>query len=63
MLIGLKPVCDFFCDYKLQAKGENFKRQDLSVEDGREYTRYLMDRKTRYKDHPMNKEREGKLKL
>ena len=47
----------------LQAKGKNFKLQDLSVEDGREYIRTLMDRKTCYKDHPMHKERDGKLKI
>jgi site-specific recombinase XerD len=34
----------------------------LSVEDGRDYLRSLMERTTCYKDHPMHKERNGKLK-
>jgi hypothetical protein len=58
----LKTRLRFFNDYIENIYGPVFKVQDLSVEDGRDYLRSLMERTTRYKDHPMHKERNGKLK-
>lgn len=36
--------------------------QDLTVEDGREYVRSLMERNTRYQGHPMHKEKKANSK-
>jgi hypothetical protein len=33
---------------------QDIKLQDLTVEDGREYMRSLMERNKRYTDHPMH---------
>ena len=52
----------FFNNFIQDTFGDDFKLQDLTVDDGRDYIRSLMERETKYKDHPMHKERKGKLK-
>jgi site-specific recombinase XerD len=58
----LKTRLRFFNDFIEKTYGAGFKVQDLSVEDGRDYIRSLMERDTRYRDHPMHMEKKGKLK-
>ena len=53
----------FFNDFISETYGEDFKLQDLTVEDGRAYIGSLMERNTRYQDHPMHKRKRGKLKV
>jgi site-specific recombinase XerD len=53
----------FFNDFIKEAYGESFKLQDLTVEDGRSYIGSLMERDTRYQNHPMHKRQKGKLKV
>jgi integrase/recombinase XerD len=52
----------FFNSYIEETYGADFKVQDLTVEDGRDYLRSLMERNTLYQGHPMHKEKKGKLK-
>jgi integrase/recombinase XerD len=59
----LKTRLRFFHNFISEANGDNFKVQDLTVEDGRNYIHHLMERDKRYQDHPMHKEQEGKLKV
>jgi len=59
----LKTRLRFFNNYIGKIKGVNFQIQDLTVEDGRAYIRHLMERKTRYQDHPMHQEKDGKLQI
>lgn len=53
----------FFKDFIEQTYGEDFKLQDLTVEDGRAYLRSLMERNIRYQNHPMHQQQKGKLKI
>jgi site-specific recombinase XerD len=53
----------FFNDFIRETYGEGFTLQDLTVEDGRAYIRSLMQRDTRYQNHPMHKKKKGKLKV
>ncbi len=53
----------FFNDFIKETYVEGFKLQDLTVEDGRAYIGSLMKRNTRYQNHPMHKEKKGKLKI
>jgi integrase/recombinase XerD len=53
----------YFNNYMVETYGEGIKAQDLTVEDGRNYMRSLMERGVRYRNHPMHKERKGKLKI
>lgn len=59
----LKTRLRFFGDFMKKTYTDGFKLQDLTVEDGREYIRSLMGRETRYQNHPMHKEKKGKLKV
>lgn len=59
----LKTRLRYFGDYLTRTYGKNFTLQDLNVEDGRSYLRELMQRGTRYEDHPMHKAQRGKLKV
>jgi len=59
----LKDRLRYFCAYMHKAQGESIQIQDLSVQDGREFLRDLMNRKVKYRDHPMIKEQEGKLAI
>lgn len=59
----LKTRLRFFSDFMKEAYSDGFKLQDLSVDDGREYIRSLMERNVRYQNHPMHKEKNGKLKV
>jgi site-specific recombinase XerD len=59
----LKTRLRYFDDFLKRTYGNGFKLQDLTVEDGRMYLRELMERDTRYEDHPMHKEQKGKLKI
>jgi site-specific recombinase XerD len=59
----LKTRLRFFDDYLKRTYGEGYKLQDLTVEEGRRYIRELMERDTRYQDHPMRKIQKGKLKI
>jgi integrase/recombinase XerD len=53
----------FFNDFIRETYREDFKLQDLTVEDGRDFIRSLMERTTRYQDHPMHENKKGKLKI
>jgi site-specific recombinase XerD len=59
----LKSRLNTFRAYLLETGRESYKLQDLTVEDGREYLRYLMERQKRYTNHPLHKERDGKLTI
>ena len=59
----LKTRLRFFNGFIHQIHGENFRVQDLTVEDGREFIRELMERDKKYQDHPMHKAENGKLKV
>ena len=49
----LKDRLRYFSTFMRQTQGENFKIQDLTVGDGREFLRDLMNRDVKYRDHPM----------
>jgi hypothetical protein len=49
----LRTRLSYFNRYLHEVYGQNVKLQDLTVEDGREYMRSLMERTKHYKDHPM----------
>lgn len=53
----------FFNDFIKEAYGEDFKLQNMTVEDGRDYIRSLTERETRYQDHPLHAKKKGKLKI
>jgi integrase/recombinase XerD len=59
----LKTRLKYFNRYIQEQYGNDFKLQDLTVEDGRDYLRHLMARNKRYQDHPMHNEETGKLKV
>lgn len=59
----LKKRLRYFGDFLRRTYGNEFKLQDLTVEDGRIYIRELIGRDTRYENHPMHKVQEGKLKI
>lgn len=55
----LKTRLRFFNDYMQNANGSEFKLQDLFVDDGRDYIRYLMKKNSLYQNHPMHHEGKG----
>jgi site-specific recombinase XerD len=59
----LRTRLRFFSVYIQDIYGLNYKLQDITVEDGRNYIRHLMDRDSRYHNHPMHTEQRGKLKI
>ena len=59
----LKTRLSYFNRYMHETYGKDVKLQDMTVEDGRDYMRSLMERTKRYKDHPMRMEEDGKLKV
>jgi integrase/recombinase XerD len=59
----LKTRLRFFATYIKQIYGEGFILQDLSVEDGRDYIKSLLEREHRYTNHPMHNQIEGKLQI
>ncbi len=59
----LKSRLKLFTVFLKETGRPDFKLQNLTVEDGRDYLRYLMERKSRYTDHPLHKEQDGKLTI
>jgi site-specific recombinase XerD len=59
----LKTRLIYFNRYMQETYGQDVKLQNMTVEDGRDYMRSLMERTRRYKDHPMRTEEDGKLKV
>src|SRR5271157_285460 len=59
----LKTRLRFFCDYIHKTNGDDYKVQDLTVDDGRDYLRSLLARDMLYQNHPMHRETKGKLKI
>jgi len=59
----LKTRLRFFSAHIERVYGKDFKLQEISVDDGRNYIRYLMERDSVYQGHPFHKEKEGKLKV
>ncbi len=59
----LKTRLRFFTNFIHQAYEIDFKLQDLAVEDGREFLHELMSRDTKFRDHPMHEEQQGKLSI
>ncbi len=59
----LRPRLQYFIRQMHHTYGEDFKLQDMIVEDGRELIRELMSRDTKYRDHPLIKARDGKLAI
>lgn len=45
----------------LQTNGREVKVRDLTVDDARQFVRSLMERKTKYPNHKIHREREGTL--
>jgi len=58
----LRPRLLYFNVYIQRTNTDITKLQDLTVDDGRDYLRYLLQRRTLYENHPNHKEKEGKLK-
>jgi hypothetical protein len=50
----LKTWLSYFNRYMQECYNQDIKLQDLTVEDGSEYMRRLMERNKRYTDHPMH---------
>jgi len=44
----LRTRLRFFSAFIRETQGKNFKVQDLTVDDGRDFIRHLMDRKKKY---------------
>jgi site-specific recombinase XerD len=59
----LKTRLRYFNRYIQETYGQDIKIQEMTVEDGRDYMRSLMERTKRYEDHPMRTEEDGKLKV
>jgi site-specific recombinase XerD len=59
----LRTRLRFFNNYMGKTHSQNFKLQDLSVDDGRNYLHSLMERDRRYVGHPMHRVEIGKLKI
>ena len=59
----LKTRLRYFGAFLKRTYGSDIKLQDLTVEDGRSYLRELLERGTRYENHPMHKAQSGKLKI
>ena len=59
----LKTRLRFFTTYIKETYGEGFVLQDLTVDDGRDYIKSLLDRNHRYTNHPMHNRIEGKLQI
>jgi hypothetical protein len=58
----LRTRLKFFNNYIEDTYGTDFKVQDLTVEDGRDYLRSLMERNTLYQGSPMHKEKKANSK-
>jgi integrase/recombinase XerD len=59
----LKTRLRYFSTYIQRVHGDDFKLQEISVDDGRDYIRHLMERDKIYHSHPYHNERQGKLKI
>ncbi len=59
----LKTRLCYFNRYMQETYSQDIKLQEITVDDGRDYMRSLMERTKRYKDHPMRMEEDGKLKV
>ena len=59
----LKTRLHYFSNFMKEIQDGSFKIQDLEVEDGRDFIRYLMNRDKKYEDHPMMKPRKEKLSI
>jgi site-specific recombinase XerD len=59
----LKTRLRFFNSYIQQAHSGDFKLQEITVEDGRNYLRSFMERNKRYLGHPTHLVEDGKLKI
>jgi site-specific recombinase XerD len=59
----LKSRLKTFKGFLADTGRENYKLQDLTVEDGREYLGFLMEKDKRYSDHPYHNEKNGKLTI
>lgn len=59
----LKTRLRFFNGYMQETYGQDFKLQDLTVEDGLNYLRSLLEWNRRYVGPPMHTEEDGKLKV
>jgi site-specific recombinase XerD len=59
----LKDRLRYFSAFMRQSHGGEIKIQDLTVQDGRESLRDLMNRDVKYRDHPMIKQVKGKLQI
>ena len=59
----LKERLGYFTNFIHKTRGEIYTLQDLTIEDGREFIRELMERDVKYRDHPLIKPRSGKLSI
>jgi len=59
----LKERLGYFTIFIHKTRGEIYTLQDLTIEDGREFIRELMERDVKYRDHPLIKPRSGKLSI
>jgi len=59
----LKPRLRHFYVFLKKTNGDIFQLQDLTIDDGRDLPHYLLQREILYENHPMHKERSGKLKI
>jgi site-specific recombinase XerD len=59
----LRTRLKYYSQYIQRTYKEEYKIQDLAVEDGRGFIRYMMERDKKYPKHPMMKETPGKLKI
>jgi integrase/recombinase XerD len=59
----LESRLKLFKEFLEETGREDCRLQNLTVEDGRDYLRYLMERNKRYTNHPLHKESKGKLSV
>jgi hypothetical protein len=59
----LKTKLCYFNRYMQETYSQDIKLQEITIDDGRDYMRSLMEGTKLYKDHPMRMEEGGKLKM
>ncbi len=59
----LKERLGYFTIFMHKTRGENYTFQDMTIENGREFIRELMERDVKYRHHPLIKPTKRKLAI
>jgi hypothetical protein len=59
----LKERLGYFTIFMHKTRGENYTFQDMTIENGREFIRELMERDVKYRHHPLIKPKKRKLTI